>query len=126
MADVLVDSSVWIEYFRSGEGDLFDLVDGLLDERRVVLCGMVELEILQGIRPAERPTIKSLFSALDFVETVRSDYVAAGEQLNELRRTGITIPSSDALIGAVCVRNGLALLTTDRHFDHLAEIRRAG
>ncbi len=66
MADILVDSSVWIEYFRSGQGKIFDQLDQLLDEDRVVLCGFVELEIIQGIRLKERDLIEGLFKALPY------------------------------------------------------------
>ncbi len=59
MADIHVDSSVWIEYFRSGQEKIFDQLDQLLDEDRVVLCGFVELEIIQGIRLKERDLIEA-------------------------------------------------------------------
>lgn len=122
--DVMVDSSVWIEYFRQGRGVVFDAVDALVDEDRAVLCGIVELEIVQGLRPRERRLVTDLFSALSYLETERQDYVAAGERLGELRRRGIIIPSSDCLIGALCLRHGLSLLTLDRHFEHLPDINR--
>ena len=120
----MVDSSVWIEYFRKGRGAVFDAVDALLDEDRAILCGMVELEIIQGLRPRERRLVIDLFSALPYLETERRDYVAAGERLGELRRRGITIPSSDCLIGALCLRHDLSLLTLDRHFEHLPDVKR--
>lgn len=103
---------------------MFDAVDALLDEDRAVLCGMVELEIIQGLRPRERRLVTDLFSALPYLETGRRDYVAAGERLGELRRGGITIPSSDCLIGALCMRHDLSLLTLDRHFEHLPDVKR--
>ncbi len=43
MNNFLIDSSVWIEYFRAGKEDVFDHVDTLLDQDRIVLCGIVEL-----------------------------------------------------------------------------------
>lgn len=120
----MVDSSVWIEYFRRGEGEIFDAVDGLLDEDRALLCGMVELEIVQGLRPREREVVTGLFGALPYLETERQDYVAAGERLGELRGRGITIPGSDCLIGVLCARHDLSLLTLDSHFEHLSDVER--
>ena len=121
---VLVDLSAWIEYFRSGRGVVSDLVDGLLRSGEASICGIVELEILQGLRAQERERVLALFSALSYLETERRNYVFAGERLGDLRRKGITIPSSDALIGALCVRFGVPLLTSDRHFDHLPKVER--
>jgi hypothetical protein len=48
MSKILIDSSVWIHYFKSGKGQISEEVNLLLDENRVVLCGMVELEIYKN------------------------------------------------------------------------------
>lgn len=124
MADVLIDTSAWIEFLRQSEGAVGDAVLRLLDEDRAVLCGMVELELLQGARPKERRTLADLLQALRYVETERRDFVAAGERLAELRRQGVTIPASDGLIALLCIRHRLQLLTIDAHFDHLPELAR--
>lgn len=121
---MIVDSSAWIEYFRYGEGLVSDAVDGLLEGERALLCGVVEAEILQVLRRSEREKVVDLFSALCYIETERRDFFAAGERLGELRGRGITIPLTDAIIGVICSRHDVALLTTDRHFDHMPEVRR--
>jgi len=121
---VLVDSSAWIEYLRLGRGAASDAVDILLREDRAALCGMVELEIFQGLRSQERGRVSELFSALPYLETERIDYVTAGERLGDLRRRGVTIPGADCLIGVLCLRHGLSLLTLDGHFDHLSDVKR--
>jgi len=121
---VLIDTSVWIEYFRSGSGKIYDTVDILLDVDRVILCGIVEMEILQGLRPKERSTLKELFSAIDYADIIREDYVNAGNILNLLRIKGITIPSSDAIIAALCIRVNCELLTLDKHFDYIEKIKK--
>jgi len=123
-AEIVVDSSVWIEYFRRGVGAVFDTLDALLDARRAVLCGMVELEIRHGLRPRERAVVTDLFQALPYFETRRSDFIVAGDLLGELRSHGVTIPSSDALIAAICLQRQVALLTLDRHFDRIPGLQR--
>ena len=123
-AEVMVDTSVWIEYFRRGEGKACDTLEALLEQDRALLCGVVEAEILQGLRPGERERVSDLFLAVPYLETERRDFVRAGERLGNLRRRGITIPLTDVLIGALCSRHGVALLTLDRHFDHLSDVRR--
>jgi predicted nucleic acid-binding protein len=101
-----------------------ELVDDLLKGGEASICGMIELEILQGLRPRERERVSELFSALAYVETERRDYVLAGERLGDLRRQGLTIPSADALIGVLCIRYSIPLLTSDKHFDHLPDVKR--
>jgi len=120
----MVDSSAWIQYFRRGEGVISDAVDRLLEEDRALLCGVVEAEILQGLRSAERDKVADLLTALKYLDAERQDFLRAGKRLGELRRSGITIPLTDALIGALCSRHGVALLTLDRHFDHMPEVER--
>lgn len=124
MADVLVDSSAWIDYFRSGTSTVSALVDQLLLENRAALCGIVEMELLQGMRPHEREELEDLLQALTYLETERGDFIATGHRMAELRRQGITIPNTDCLIGMLCLRHGLQLLTLDAHFDHLPEVSR--
>lgn len=120
----MVDSSAWIEYFRHGEGPVSDVVDGLLEEERALLCGVVEAEIIQGLRRGERGEVADLLSALGYLDTERRDFSRAGERLGELRRSGVTIPLTDAIIGALCSRHDVDLLTLDRHFDHMPEVKR--
>lgn len=121
---VMVDSSAWVEYFRQGRGAVSEAVDELPGEDGVLLCGMVEMEIVQGLRSRERVRILELFAALPYLDTGREDYIAAGERSGELRRQGITIPSADCLIGVLCLRHGVPLLTLDHHFDHLPDLIR--
>ena len=121
---VVVDTNAWIDYFRSGTGANADAVAKLLEEENALLCGMVELEILQGLRKHERSLVRDLFRALDFVEATRQDFVLAGERLGDLRRKGITLPSSDCLIAAQCLNRDLPLLSVDKHFDHFPDVQR--
>jgi len=122
----MVDTSTWIEYFREGKGTTCDMLDSLLEEDRAVLCGMVELELLRGVRTRERPRLKGLLDALRFVETTREDFIAAGERLCELRERGLTISASDALIAMVSKRNDLSLLTLDSHFKLFSDVKLLG
>lgn len=124
MTKVLIDSSVWINYFKPGKSIVAETVNTLLDEDRAVLCGMVELEILQGLRNKEHNLVKDLFSALHYIETTREDFINAGTTLNHLRQKGITIPSSDCLIAAQCIRLHYSLYTLDNDFKHIPSLKR--
>ncbi|CAN5875876.1 PIN domain-containing protein [soil metagenome] len=120
----MVDSSAWIDYLRRGRGAISDTVDSLLVSGDAAICGMIELEILQGLGARERQRVSELFSALEYVETERRDYVFAGKRLGELRSRGVTSPSADVLVAAVCVRSGIPLLTSDKHFELIPEVER--
>jgi predicted nucleic acid-binding protein len=124
MADVLVDTSVWIDFFRHEDGRCGDLLDSLLEEDRVVLCGVVEMEIFQGLRESEQEEIRSVFQLIPYIDITRDDYIAAGKLWQVLRLSGQTIPSTDCLIAELCLRRDLALFTLDAHFDSIEELKR--
>ena len=114
MSLVLVDASAWIDYLRSGESPLGEVLERLIDEDRAALCGIALAEVRQGLRPHEERDVLDLFEILPFVETNREDYDKAGARLSELRRQGITVPVMGGLIAQLAIRHGLSLLENDR------------
>jgi len=115
---------VWINYFRPGKSLVAAEVNTLLNEDRVVLCGMVELEILQGLRGKEQNIVKDLFKVLHYIETTREDFISAGTILNQLRQKGITIPASDCLIATQCMKADYSLYTLDNDFKKIPTLKR--
>ena len=124
MADVLVDTSVWIDFFRNAHSPEGDVMDLLLVENRVAICGIVEMEILQGLKEKERARTASVFELLPYLETERDDFRAAGLLWRQLRRRGRTIPATDCLIAGLCVRHGMSLFSLDAHFDCIEALNR--
>jgi len=124
MANVLVDTSAWVDYFRGKPSAAANTLDRLLEENDVVLCGTVELELLQGAKAGERAMLEDLMTALPYVETERVDFQTAGELLNGMRSKGFQIPASDGLIAALCARHQFSLLTLDKHFDHFHRVKK--
>lgn len=126
---VLADTNVWIAYFRGERAPAqvrpaAEALDALIVADRVVLCGVVEMELYAGLRVGEREELEAQFAALPFVETAREDFRRAGQVLGALRGRGVTIPSPDALIAALCLRHGLTLLENDGHFGHVEGLER--
>jgi predicted nucleic acid-binding protein len=127
MANVLVDTSAWIDFFRNDKGPTGDLLETLLVQDRVVLCGVVEMEIFQGLRKKqELLEVQTIFELIPYLEMTRRDFIASGTLWQNLRKKGKTLPSTDCLIAALCLRNDLALLSLDVHFDEIGEMKRIG
>ncbi len=124
MANVLVDTSVWVDYFRGTPSPAAAKLDGLLEERRVFLCGTVELELLQGAKAGEKDMLEDLLSALPYLDSERVDFQTAGFLLNGLRSKGLMVPASDGLIAALCLRHQCPILTLDKHFDHFHQVKK--
>lgn len=124
MADLtLVDTSAWIAFFR-GEEPVASLVDQVLADGSAALCGVVELELRRGIRAGERETVIPLLMSTHRLPTTETDWASAGDLLASLRRTGVTIPSTDGLIAHLALRHEAVLLERDEHFRGIPGLTR--
>jgi len=118
MPNILADSSVLIEFFRpGGREDIREEVGALLESGRLAVCGVVVSELLQGVRAGEKAPLQDLLEEAHYLELARSDFEAAGEACNALRRKGHKVPVTDALIASLCVRLKTPLFTLDSHFQ---------
>jgi predicted nucleic acid-binding protein len=116
----MIDTSAWVQFFRSGAGPVSDEVARLVESDRAWITGPVIAELLHGTRsPKERDELATLLSTVAYAEVERRDWEAAGDRLRELRTKGLTVPLSDAVIASVAARLELAVLALDWHYDLL-------
>lgn len=121
---IIVDTSVWIEFFRSPESRNTLHLQTLLRSRRVVLVGMVLAEILQGVRyPKEANLVRQSMGTLPYLEMTRNDWQKAGELSAALRRKGSTIPLSDLIIAAIALGGGYEIFSVDPHFEKVPSLK---
>ncbi|MBI2221484.1 MAG: PIN domain-containing protein [Acidobacteria bacterium] len=120
---VLVDTSVWIEAFRSRPRLRLDEV---VDFDEIVTCLPVIQEVLQGFREQRAfQTARDAMHALPIVESPlrASVFDEAVDLYRGARRAGVTIRSGvDCLIAACALRHGLTVIHHDRDFDLLSRI----
>ena len=117
---VLVDSSVWIDFFNGRESRETDLL-ALLLRRRILLTGdLILAEVLQGFRhKRDMDKARRALLSLAYADIVGQE-VALASAMNDhlLRRRGITTRKTvDVIIATFCVRNGHVLLHADRDFE---------
>jgi hypothetical protein len=123
----VVDSSVWIDLLAGRPGREAELLErAIRDQTKLYLCGPVLQEVLQGIRKdADYQREWRNLLGFPFLEATRWTFLRAAGLYRGMRKKGITINSFDTTIAAVCLENGLPLLTRDRRgFEPLA--RHAG
>ena len=121
---ILVDSSVWIDYFRSADTPQVALLDGLLGRSRLAVGDLIAAEVLQGVRDErEFKLVKETLDAFDHVDLVGYELaIKASMNYRALRVLGITIRKTiDTLIATRCIENGLTLLHSDRDFLPFAQ-----
>lgn len=121
---ILVDTSVWIDYFNGKESRYADALDSALADGIVAIGDLIFLEILQGFRSdKDYHQAKRTLSTLDRYEMLGSDMAAkAADNYRFLRRKGITVrKTADLVIASFCIENQLPLLFTDRDFMPFVE-----
>jgi hypothetical protein len=121
---VLVDSSVWIDFFNGRDSRETDLL-ALLLRRRILLTGdLVLAEVLQGFRQdREMARASRALLSLPYADMVGKEVaLASAQKLRLLRGMGITVRKTiDVIIATFCIDNGHVLLHADRDFEPMAE-----
>lgn len=117
---ILVDSSVWIDYFASADTPQVALLDSLFSTSRLLVGDLIAAEVLQGVRnDREFKLVKKTLDAFEHIDLVGYDLaVKASENYRQLRNLGFTIRKTiDTLIATSCIENRLTLLHADRDFE---------
>ena len=122
MDKVLVDTSVWIEFFRKKD-PWHRAVEQLMDEDRVCCTGLVLAELLQGARSdQEIAVLKDFIHVFPFFADSPQRWTEAGELSYRLQRKGKTAGLSDCYLAAIVQANNAIMLTRDKHFDAIKSV----
>lgn len=117
---ILVDSSVWIDYFRGAVTLKTETLDGLLGRKEIAIADLILVEVLQGFRSEREFNVaRKLLTSLPVVELGGMDIaLQAAINFRFLRGLGVTVRKTiDTLIATRCIESGYALLHDDRDFD---------
>lgn len=122
-AVLLVDTSVWIEFFRDRRRVDLEAIAGA---EEILTCLPIVQEVLQGFRDeaAFRRARAALLAVPILESPLSSDVFLTGVDLYRLaRRAGLTVRSSiDCLIAACALRHDVEVFHVDRDFDALARV----
>ena len=121
---VLVDTTVWIDFFAARSSDHVMALDNLIRNREdISICGIILTEVLQGIRKdSQFKKTRELFNNLLFLPMPYPVFLRAAEIYRSLRRKGITLRKSvDCMIASVAIENDIPLLHNDKDFKAIEE-----
>lgn len=122
-SDVMVDSHVYIDLLRSRR-DAVNVLYQWAGERNLVVCGMIRLEVLRGVKSIKLLTRLSAFmDVMCNVPTHQNLWQDATDLAWALDRRGITLPGPDLVIAASAMKIGAAVLTSDAHFRQIDGLR---
>ncbi len=116
---IIVDTSVWIDYFNGFATGETNILDSALGKQEVVIGDLIILEILRGFRMnKDYNTAKRHLANLHQYHMLSPQLaLKAADNYRKLRKKGITIrKTADIIIATFCIEEKLPLLYTDRDF----------
>ena len=123
---MLIDTSVWIEFFNRPQGKTSRHLEELLAKSTpVAINAIIEMEILQGIREdADHEETKAYLEPFQYFPHFSKKYFDLGAEIfRSCRKRGITVRKSlDCLIAANCLIDGIAIAHHDRDFRQISRI----
>jgi predicted nucleic acid-binding protein len=120
---ILVDSSVWIDYFRGVTSPQTDKLDGLLSREPLAVGDLILTEVLQGLDDERQfNRARELLTSLTVVDLGgREIAIQAARNFRALRRLGVSIRKTiDTIIATRCIEGGYELLHCDGDFEPFA------
>ena len=120
---ILVDSSIWIHFFRSRTADpTCALLESLLQAKRVATTWLIRVELLSGApTKAAYDALDADLAALPHLEMTDAVFQLAGALRWHLHRKGTVVPVVDSVIAACALHYECALLHEDKHFRLIAK-----
>ncbi len=121
---VLVDTSVWIDYFKQRNEAIEAELDDLLRSGQVAVSGLILAELRRGCRtPAHVATLLAALVPLEYFESDRSTWLRAGEIISECAQRGFALEVGDCLLAALALRENCLLFTLDRGFERIPGLK---
>jgi predicted nucleic acid-binding protein len=121
---IVVDSSVWIDFFNGVSTPEVERFDDLLGSTPVAIGDLILVEVLQGFRrDGDVATARQMFGSMPLLAMLgpQNAYQAA-ENYRSLRSRGITVRKTiDGIIATACIQANLPLLFSDRDFQPYVE-----
>ena len=119
----MVDTSVWVDFFR-GKTPAVALIHDLARAHAAVICGQIVQETIQGARTETEVEFLRTQMALWHHEAEQpEDFHRAATLYARLRWKGVAVPPGDCLIAAVALRLELPLLSSDAHFAQIPGLK---
>ncbi len=122
---VIVDTSVWIDYFNGHENAETNWLELHVDRQRLGLTTIILTEILQGLGDEKTAALveAELLQFEIFEASSRALAVQSAKNYRALRRRGKTPRKTiDVLIATFCIQGRHSLLHRDRDFDPFEEL----
>jgi predicted nucleic acid-binding protein len=118
---VLIDTSVWIDFFRRKESPVSPKVREYLKLNQVCYAGPIVVELYQGAKTQrEIEILDQLFDTISYIDITRDHYHHAGMISQEAARKGEIFSTIDVILAVLAHDGGLSIFSLDRHFHDIS------
>lgn len=122
---VLIDTSVWIDYFRERDKLLCEKVDEVLSLSEVFVPKVVIAELIQGsVSEKEISVIEEFIDAFNVIDQTEDTWTKAGRLSFSMKRKGITVNLVDFYIAVLAHENNCLIFSLDTHFKDIKKFLR--
>lgn len=117
---VLIDTSVWIDYFKNRDDNFSQRVDEILTFSDVYVPKVVIAELIQGAKSEkEISVIEEFIEAFHIIDQTEDTWARAGRLSFSMKRKGISVHLVDCYIAMLAVENNCKIFSLDEHFKDI-------
>lgn len=120
---ILIDTSVWIEYFRGKNLDICTKVDQFLSHASIFVPKIVIAELIQGAKSEkEIKVVKEFVDAFNIIDQTKDTWIEAGQLSFDLKKRGWNINLTDCYIALISKENNCLIFSLDIHFKEISKM----
>ncbi len=117
---VITDSATWLDYFEKDKSKITSILETLIKEDKIVICGYTLAEVLKNIK--DKDAFEKLlkgFLALPYVEIEKEDWIKASKFIFEFKGLSIEL----GLLCALSQRKNLKILTKNKEIKKIKGVK---
>lgn len=119
---VLVDTSVWISFFRHADPTVSEKLAALLRNGNPAYTGLIATELRRGAKSVkELDVLDELFRAIEYLPMKEGYFNGAGDLGRSLMQRGLSVGTIDLLLAHIAIETNSALYSLDHHFTAIAK-----
>lgn len=117
---VLIDTSIWIDYFRGGNEEILKKTDQLLSYASVYVPKVVMAELIHGAKSEkEVAVIESFVEAFNIIDQTENTWIKAGTLSFSMKRRGVYVNLVDCYIAVLAEEYHCKIFSLDEHFKEI-------
>ncbi len=122
---ILIDTSVWIKYFKNQDEQFTEKVEELLNFSDVCVPKVVIAELIQGAKSdKEISVIEEFIEAFNLLDQSYDTWIKAGRLSFSMKRKGTTVSIVACYIAVIAVENDCKIFSLDEHFKSIKKFLR--